>query len=203
MSSSMKKLKNDFFIYFIINKINGKIYVGKTNRPQNRWQEHLRTASDKSNNGFSVIHSAILKYGKDSFEFIISEHYSSSAEVNQAEKYWISFLRESGIVLYNQTDGGDGLAGLKFTDEHRQRISNSSKGKIFGPVARMKMSAAKKFIFAGSKNVKAKLTDEQIIRIRELYRSGKYSHRELGKIFGVKHSTIGKIIRRELWPHIE
>ena len=40
---------------------------------------------------------------------------------------------------------------------------------------------------------------EQVKEIRNLYSSGNYSYREIGKIFGVGHSEIGQIIRREIW----
>jgi hypothetical protein len=46
----------------------------------------------------------------------------------------------------------------------------------------------------------AKLTYDKVRQIKELYKTGKYSHRKLAKMFGVlAHVTIGKILRGERW----
>lgn len=44
-----------------------------------------------------------------------------------------------------------------------------------------------------------KLTIEKAQEIRRLYKTGIYSHRSLGIEYGVHHSVIGDIIRKELW----
>lgn len=41
-----------------------------------------------------------------------------------------------------------------------------------------------------------KLTDAQVSKIREAYKTGKITHRELGIEYGVSHAQIGNIIRR-------
>ena len=47
-------------IYKIENKINHKIYIGQSNNPQRRFNEHcVRKTAHRS-----LIHEAILKYGK-------------------------------------------------------------------------------------------------------------------------------------------
>ena len=55
----------------------------------------------------------------------------------------------------------------------------------------------------GEKNGSAKLTTSDILNIRSAYASGEGSHRELAARFGVAHTHIGYIIRREAWNHIE
>lgn len=47
-----------------------------------------------------------------------------------------------------------------------------------------------------------KLTSAQVLKIRELYSTNKYSHRKLGKIYNVDHSTIMRIVNRKYWKHI-
>jgi hypothetical protein len=44
----------------------------------------------------------------------------------------------------------------------------------------------------------AKLTNDQVLLIRK----SPETHRELGKIYGVHHSTIGNIKRSRIWTHI-
>ena len=51
----------------------------------------------------------------------------------------------------------------------------------------------------GIKNFKSKLNEKQVKEIRNLYLSGKYSQRQLGKMYNVKHCTIGRIINKINW----
>jgi hypothetical protein len=55
-------------------------------------------------------------------------------EACEIEKWFISFYgrRDNNTgILCNMTDGGDGILGLVFTDEHRKKLSNSRKGRKF------------------------------------------------------------------------
>lgn len=194
------------FIYFIENKFNGKIYVGKATNPNKRWTTHKSVARGGKNRypeKFFAIHAAIAKYGSDNFIFISSEYYPTNEALNEAEKYWILYLKESGLSLYNETLGGDGASpGMKFSEEHKQKISEARKGYKATDEARANMSKARKLEFAGIKNNKAKIIESSVKEIRLLYATGKYTHRTLAKMFNLTHATIGKIIRYDLWPHI-
>lgn len=52
---------------------------------------------------------------------------------------------------------------------------------------------------ARGKKANAKLDWEKVDKIREMYSSGNYSRRELGKIFGVCHNSISDIINNIYW----
>lgn len=60
------------------------------------------------------------------------------------EKDRIEFWRNAGCDLTNMTNGGEGLAGLKFSAEHRKRLSTSRKGKIISPEQKIKISLSLK-----------------------------------------------------------
>ena len=47
------------------------------------------------------------------------------------------------------------------------------------------------------------LTEAQVLEIRSLYASGGWSQTRLGEKFGVRHSTIGYIVRGETWQWLE
>lgn len=92
------------FIYKVVNKINGKIYIGKTNNFKKRKQEH--TVYDINDN--SYFHKALKKYGLDSFEWSIIDYAHTLTEINNLEKYYISEYNTYKPNGYNMTKGGDG-----------------------------------------------------------------------------------------------
>jgi hypothetical protein len=54
----------------------------------------------------------------------------------------------------------------------------------------------------GEKNPKAKLTKEEVLEIRQLYATGRYFQKDLGKRFGVGQDIISSIHLRKIWKHI-
>ncbi len=49
----------------------------------------------------------------------------------------------------------------------------------------------------------SKLIEEDVKAIRQLYKEGIYSQRDLAGKFGVTHPMIGFIVRRERWAHVD
>jgi group I intron endonuclease len=100
------------FIYKITNKINGKIYIGKTLKTiEGRWKDHLK---DYKRPRFErrPLYSAMKKYGVENFS--IEEVEECSSEIlSEREIYWIDFY-DSFRSGYNATKGGD---GKPFIDE--------------------------------------------------------------------------------------
>jgi hypothetical protein len=48
----------------------------------------------------------------------------------------------------------------------------------------------------------AKLTDAEVVRIREQYAAGTANQRRLGLYYGVTCSVVGHIVRGESWTHV-
>lgn len=48
----------------------------------------------------------------------------------------------------------------------------------------------------------AKLTEEEVRQIRDIYAGGGISHRTLARKWGVGKRTVGNIITRETWKHV-
>ncbi len=46
-----------------------------------------------------------------------------------------------------------------------------------------------------------KLTRDEVAEVRRLYATGGYSQPQLGRMFGVRHGTIGYIVRGETWKN--
>lgn len=89
------------YIYKIVNKINGKIYVGKTNNPAERKSAHFREYKKDST---KALYRAMSKYGEENFIFEIIEECEDS-KWEEREKYWIKEY-DSLSTGYNMIDGG-------------------------------------------------------------------------------------------------
>ncbi|UBF29435.1 GIY-YIG nuclease family protein [Kovacikia minuta CCNUW1] len=81
-------------VYQIVNKVNGKSYVGQSRNIKKRWRQHIAglDATEALGSGSYPLRAAFLKYGLQKFEFKIIEE---CAEENllYREKYWIEQIK--------------------------------------------------------------------------------------------------------------
>lgn len=104
-------------IYKVTNKVNGKIYIGKSVDIKRRWKDHIyesNVSEEKwQNNDRGVrtyFHSAIRKHGENNFIWEILEECDED-QLNKKEKYWIKkFGSNDPNIGYNMTIGGDGYS---------------------------------------------------------------------------------------------
>jgi hypothetical protein len=54
----------------------------------------------------------------------------------------------------------------------------------------------------GSNNPQAKLTEKQVIALRERYARGGITHNQLAAEYGVSPALIGHVVTRKAWRHI-
>lgn len=122
-----------FFVYKIVNLVNGKIYIGKSKNPQKRWLKHLNTAKrGSSDRRFQVLHTAINKYGKNNFKIEIIFACNDEKECLEKEKYFIAKYNTFKGPGYNCTEGGDGSSGYKHTSEAIEKMKKAKTGIFHG-----------------------------------------------------------------------
>lgn len=91
------------FIYKITNQINNKIYIGYTsNTIQQRFEEHWYGRNSDN----SILHKAMIKYGKDAFKIEQVEEISEDIWIEK-EQYWIDFYNSKVPNGYNICNGGN------------------------------------------------------------------------------------------------
>ena len=79
------------YIYQIVNDINEKVYVGKTELTiEKRWKQHLRD-SKKENIKNRPLYKAINKYGEEHFHISILEECNTK-DLSEREIYWVDKL---------------------------------------------------------------------------------------------------------------
>lgn len=158
-------------IYKVTNKLNGKVYIGKTFRTlKERWKDHVK----KSNSKKFHFYNAIQKYGKESFDLEIIHEIKGMDQVevnNQLSKLEIEYIKKYDSLNngYNSTSGGEGVLcfkhselskikmsnakkGKKLSLEHIHNMSESRKGCVFTEEHRRKLSEASKRLTIESRN---------------------------------------------------
>lgn len=114
-------------IYMATNRVNGKLYIGQTVKSLKiRKRAHITTAL----RGVDIQYfgRAIRKYGQNNFDWEILHKCNDIDELNRLEIYYIKLYNtfEDG---YNLTKGGLGKLGYRFSDEAKQKKSESLMGK--------------------------------------------------------------------------
>ena len=134
-------------IYCIKNVKNGKVYVGQSVKIEKRFAKHKRELN-KNEHWIKELQKDWNDNETD-FEFLIIELCEKN-ELNDKERYWISYYRKNGSV-YNLSDGGRGPCDYKWSESHRahEKIgmigrNPSMKGRKFSEEHRRKISEALK-----------------------------------------------------------
>lgn len=131
-----------YYIYLIVNKANGKTYVGQR-KSSKEWYEDKYMGSGK------LLGLAKKKYGIENFEKFLIQYCYSKEETNKAERFWIAEYRRRCKAEYNIADGGQGGNGEANKGKHRseetkQKLSESHKGNHPSEETRQKMSEMRK-----------------------------------------------------------
>lgn len=163
-------------IYKYQNKINNKIYIGKSIDIKQRQYNHKSSAyNEKANDYDAQFHQAIRKYGLENFDYeviaeLTPEEYTPQL-LAELEKFFIKYYN-SYKEGYNATEGGE--------DE----FSNNRVHK-------------------GESNGRALLTEEDVKYIRECY-NAHIPFREVYKEYQDKISKRGlqKVWWFDTWKHI-
>lgn len=142
-------------IYLLLNKYNGKIYIGQT------W----KSLQDRFNNGYGYINcvylnNAIKKYGKDNFQYKILTVCGTQETANYWEDYFIErYGSRDAVIGYNIKEGG---SNGRLSSQTIKKISKSligvntwTKGRIVPQETKNRQSQS-----MIGKNVGNILTDE-------------------------------------------
>ena len=118
-------------------------YVGWTSgRPRARLLQHLAEA--KRHAGCHRLHwlQELRRVGMIPIQKVVA--VLKVDEGPRAEIRYIAVLRDHGVTLTNNTDGGDGSLGRHLSDGARVRLSAAHRGRIPSQETRAKMSLASK-----------------------------------------------------------
>jgi group I intron endonuclease len=163
-------------IYQIRNVINGHRYVGSAFNIKGRWSVHKHLLVNRKHIN-RHLQNVWNKYGEQNFIFEVLE-ITEKEKIISREQFFIDTLKPE----YNLSPTAGNTTGVLFSEERRNNISNALKGKC-----------------AGVNNPAAKINFEIAAKMREDYKSGQYSQKQLCKKYNVSIRTVQSTLYNKIW----
>ncbi len=169
-------------IYKIINKINGKYYVGSSNDVignSGRWYAHKRLLKLQSHIN-KYLQNAWNKYGENNFDFVIVEVVPEN-DLLMIEQKYLDIAKTEKDKCYNICyDAQSPMKGKKHTLEARRKMSIRLKGRTFSEKHKENLSKINKGKTRSSE------TKEKLRQKRLGIKSSNETKRKLSKKFSGK-----------------
>lgn len=138
-------------IYCIKNKVNNKVYIGKSKNIYERIRQHINMLNKKSKNENRHLINSWHKYGRDSFEYYVLEDLPID-KLKERELYWIkerkALCRDTGYNLRLDSE-----TSCIVSDETRQKLSEAQKKRYENQEERDKVSKFFKEYWSNPDNV--------------------------------------------------
>lgn len=128
--STQRTSANPVLIYGLVDPLNSSLrYVGKTVAAlAKRYSQHEVDARRGKEVRLYRWWRSITSAGRAPEAFVI-EIVPPGEDWVDAEQFWIAYFRSVGADLVNCCLGGQGTDGIRFTKEHRKRLSEARKGR--------------------------------------------------------------------------
>jgi group I intron endonuclease len=138
-------------IYKIINRTNGKYYIGSSNNIKRRWIDHKKMLKGNRHDN-QYLQNAWNKYGENSFDFVIEKEIPQNKLIEVEQKYFDDTQLKDKI--YNLSFIAN---KIEMTAEIRKKIGDGNRGKIRSEETKKKLSNINKknrdfYISCGSKS---------------------------------------------------
>ena len=199
---NQEKYRDNYGIYGIVNKINGKVYVGQTGeRFLRRFWHHQWKLRDNSHDN-SYLQNAWNKYGEDNFEYVVLEVVEDSSLLDELEIKYIENYKNKDLS-YNMLLGGGGRRGFKMAESTKKLIAEKNRQHMLGTKhseeTKRKMSKARSGKYV---NRKTDILNQDIVRnIKLLLISGKTAS-EVSKELGIDYKLINNLISNNTWKTV-
>lgn len=119
-------------IYKILNKIDGKFYIGSSKNIEGRWSDHIRNLRSNSHVNPKLQHAWNF-HGENNFEFLIVE---STDDVLDREQYFLDelkpYIRGIGYNICETSSGGDNLKNHPNGEQIKKEWSKKYKEMYSG-----------------------------------------------------------------------
>lgn len=111
-------------IYKIVNKIDGKYYVGSSKNIKDRWRNHIKDLRRNRHHN-QHLQRSWMKYGESNFDFTIIKILNNNNSILSEEQYFLDIAKNEHFKSYNSSF----IAGkVDMTPETRNKIRLKTMG---------------------------------------------------------------------------
>ena len=137
---------NMIAIYKIVNKFDGKLYIGSSVDVERRFKTHKdELNSGKHNN--KHLQNAWNKYGAENFDFLIIEELFTADDLRDKETYYIQkYNCTNHDIGYNMLNNSNIGLGVSVSEEVKRKISEACKGCKNGNYGKRRTEEQKKYM---------------------------------------------------------
>lgn len=191
-------------VYGLIDPITKELkYIGQTIQGFRRIGDHYYQCSKKSKIGkyLSNCQKWIIELDRKGlvFDIIYLEYFDFPEQLDEAEKFWISYYRSLGCILLNHLNGGQIYKNQSWDLDNRRIISECTKKAMTEEVKqKMSESARKPKSLEHAKNIKSGQTKKFGSVIQDDLGNIYNSQREAAEALQVRQATIHKAIHGEI-----
>lgn len=195
-------------IYRIVCVKNGRYYYGSTKNVNRRWNAHKQQLR-KGAHSNPIIQRSWNKHGEESFRIELIEMVTDGKLLEAEQIYLDKYVGKSNCMNVAK-NALSPMRGRKLSEKSKLLMSKIHSERDRTNQWKNKRKVAPKVIIKnesslsrpGSLNGFAKLDEEKVIKIRDLYSTGQHSMFALSKKFGVDKKTILNVIHRNFWKHV-
>ncbi len=160
-----------------------KTYIGRSINIKERWRIHIHhlNKDSLSNKANRHLYNSWQKYGRDKFEFHILEIFEEEnlEQLIAAEQSWIDEFKDNNGKIYKDLCFNINPNADKVKDLHRK--NNNYYGEV---------------------TFDAKMTNNQVIEIKNLLNNTNISYQELCTKFNISMSCVRNIVMERSWAKV-
>ena len=169
------------YIYKTTNKLNNKVYIGKSTKPYN--ENYLGSGK--------LLIKAVKKYGVKNFFVEVIDTADNLKDLNDKEKYWILLYKNNSYNIAEGGTGGDTMSNHPNKKEHYKKIGEKVSKKLTGHLvsdsSKLKQSKSHTGWFNRLTEIeKNEYRDKISKKMKELYKNG---HHSKGKKLSDEHKN--------------
>lgn len=177
-------------VYMIANLVNGRRYIGSASEVHKRFRTH-KSELNRNKHHNTSLQDDFNKYGIVNFSFVVLEQVADKDNLKEREQVYID--KYDFDSLYNHHKDAHGPSGYTVPEDKRNVDNRGENNPMFGKHQSQELKNRYSKERKGDKNPNAKLSDEDVLKIKELLSEGKLTQGEIGKLFNVHRSHISKI----------
>jgi hypothetical protein len=192
-------------IYCIKNKINGKVYIGKSVDIKDRFRRH-RSLLNCHKHYNAHLQRSFDKHGKGNFEFCVLEE-CDEVDLAKKEQHWIDCnagkVYNADLQVSDKTGVNNSFFGKKHSEETKKAMSIAKEGKYLGAdnpnYGKQHSLEAKRTM---SIRRATKLRPDSVVEIRSRLANGE-KHADVAAMYGVSRTVITRINSGARWKLVK